>query len=366
MTRPKLRQLWLKVHRYLGLFLLLFSVPIGLTGSLNVYHREIDRFLSPGFFTPQSAGGTALPLKEILARVRAFDNSPVISIILPDQYWPVVLVHQRHGSDVFRTSLDPVSGQVLGQRDQTHALMPTLYRLHQELLLKPYWGEELVGIIGLALALSALSGLWLWFPRKAWKIRPGQNFFRTLWDAHNALGFWLCLLIFVVALSGTAQVFPGAVRALLRPLSPHDLKPVSSPHETPAPPDDPDAILAAARAYRPGEVALVLGLPTPRVNTWRVAMRPANYHGTVGGLTQLWIDPWTLRVVQEKSPGRWSGGDMIIAHQFPLHNGSLLGEPGRVLVCLCGLAFPLLAFSGAYFWWRKRGLSRKHRTPLHS
>jgi len=370
-SRQNIRQLWLKLHRYLGLFLLLLSVPVGLTGSINVYHREIDRALNPSFYTPVATQGQPLPLplplQQILSNLRRQDDSPVISIILPDAYWPVVLVHQRHGKTVWRTSLDPISGQILGTRDQTNALLPWLYRLHQDLLLKPYWGEELVGVAGMALALSALSGLWLWWPKpsrfvKAITMRRGQNFFRTQWDFHNALGFWVSLILLLVALSGTALVFPKAARFTLWPLSPHDKKPRSVTHSQPVPPEDPEAILQAARAYRPGDVALVLGLPTPQLNTWRVAMRPANYHGTVGGLTQLWIDPWTLQVVQENSSARWTVGDLILAHQFSLHNGSLLGDPGRILVFLSGLAFPLLGVSGAYLWWHKRRIANRKRT----
>jgi len=365
-SRQNIRQLWLKLHRYLGLFLLLLSVPVGLTGSINVYHREIDRFLNPSFYTPAATQGTPLPLQQILSNLRRQDDSPVISIILPDAYWPVVLVHQRHGKTVWRTSLDPVSGHVLGSRDQTNALLPWLYRMHQDLLLKPYWGEELVGVSGMALALSALSGLWLWWPKpsrffKAITVRRGQNFFRTQWDLHNAVGFWVSLILLLVALSGTALVFPKAARFTLWPLSPQDLKPKSVTHGEPAPTEDPEAILRVARAYRPGDVPLVLGLPTARLNTWRVAMRPAHYHGTVGGLTQLWIDPWTLQVVQEKSAAQWTAGDLILAHQFPLHNGSLLGEPGRILVFLSGLAFPLLGITGTYLWWHKRRIANRKR-----
>ncbi|MBX3172555.1 MAG: PepSY domain-containing protein [Candidatus Eremiobacteraeota bacterium] len=364
MSRQNIRQLWLKLHRYLGLFLLLLSLPVGLTGSINVYHREIDRFLTPAFYTPITTQGQPLPLQQILEKVRQIDDSPIISIILPDDYWPVVLVHQRHGKIVLRTSIDPISGQILGRRDQSNALLPKLYKLHQDLLLRPYWGEELVGIAGMALALSSLSGLWLWFPRKALTVRKGQNFFRTTWDAHNALGFWVSLILLWVALSGTALVFPKAARFTLWPLNPREFKPHSVSHAEPAPPEDPDAILAAARAYRPDDVPLVLGLPTAKLNTWRVPMRPKHYHGTVGGLTQLWIDPWTLQVVQEKSSAQWTAGDRILAHQFPLHNGSLFGEAGRALVFLSGLAFPLLGISGAYLWWRKRRLAaRKSSKP---
>jgi uncharacterized iron-regulated membrane protein len=363
-SAPARRQLWLSIHRWLGLFLLLLSIPIGLTGSVNVYHREIDRWLAPGFFQPR-AQGEALPLRRILQIVRQHDPAPVVSMILPDAYWPVVLVHQRHGPVVWRTSIDPVSGEILGRRDQTHALLPTIYRLHQELLLKPYWGEELVGVSGLALALSCLSGLWLWWPKpqRFWKsvsLRRGQSFYRTNWDVHSAVGFWTSLVMLVVALSGVALSFPKGCARILGVVAPsRDYPPPSLPREGQPPLDNPDEILQAALRHRPDNVALVLGLPTARSNTWRVAMRRSDYHGVVGGLTQLWIDPWTYQVVQEKSAARWTTGDQIMAHQFPLHNGSLLGEPGRILVCLSGLAWALLGGTGLVLWWHKRRLAQR-------
>lgn len=365
-AKASARQLWLKIHRWLGLFLLAWSIPISLTGSINVYHREIDRWLYPDFFEVRRSG-PPLPLNQILARVRAQDPSPVISIILPDAYWPTVLIHQRHGPIVLRTSIDPASGEILGRRDQTHALLPTLYRFHQELLLKPYWGDKMVGVIGLALALSCATGLWLWLPRpkqflRSITVRRGQNLYRTSWDLHGALGFWSALLLLVLALSGSAQSFPDATARLLSLFSPvHQYEPPFLQHaDASRPPDtDPDGVLKRASQHRPQDVALVIGLPTPKKNSWRVAMRPSHYHGVVGGLTQLWIDPWTYEVVEEKSPARWSTGDRIAAHQFPLHNGSLLGEPGRILAFLSGPAWCVLALTGFYMWWHKRRLQLK-------
>lgn len=382
------------MHRWGGLFLLILSVPIGLTGSLNVYHREIDAWLNPNFYRAR-AHGEPLALNEILARVRAHDPSPVISMILPENYHPsnrvatlptrlplkppavsgygsVVMVHQRRNDVVWRVSLDPVSGEILGQRDQASALMPTLYRLHESLLLKPYWGEELVGVAGLILGASCLSGLWLWWPKpgKFWRsmtFRWRQPVYRQTWDFHNATGFWASLILLVVSLSGVALVFPNATAKALRAT---EFRAQSvAPGGPRVPDDDPDGILAVALAHRPGDVPLVLGLPHPKLNTWRVAMRPDDHHETVGGLTQVWINPWSYEVVQEKSNATWTPSDRLLAWKFPIHNGSLWGDFGRFLVFLSGFTFPALAWSGAYLWWRKRQLqsralrARSERTP---
>jgi len=356
-----LRARWLWLHRWLGLFLLLFCVPIGLTGSINVYHREIDRWLYPALYEPRSQG-PALPLESILRSAQQHHPGEVISLILPDAYWPVLLIHQRRGTQVWRMAFDPASGQFLGERNQSQALLPTLYRLHQHLLLKPYWGEELVGIVGIALSFSCLSGLWLWRPqpRHLWKslgVRWRGSVYRFQWELHSAGGFWVSLIMLGVALSGVALVFPS----LLSPLAPRVVKPTSVKARGPLPAADPDAVLGRVRQLRPDLVPLVLVLPTPRLNLWRVALRPAGHHGTVGGMEQLWIDPWTLNVQEYKSPGG-SVGDLAMAWRFPLHNGSLLGEGGRFLVFLSGLALPMLGLTGAYLWNYRRVRRRPRRT----
>ncbi|ODT63799.1 hypothetical protein ABS71_13920 [bacterium SCN 62-11] len=358
MSRQNIRQRWLQLHRFLGLFLLILSLPIGITGSLNVYYRELDRALNPSLFTP-NASGRPLPLKQILQNIQG----PILWLVLPDPYWPVLQVHQKRGQRTWATFLDPVSGQILGERDEEAALMPTLYQLHQNLLLRPYWGEELVGIVGLALAFSTLSGLWLWRPKpgRFWKsvtIRKNQNLYRTGWDTHNAVGFWTSLILLAVAFSGAAMIFPRPLQSVLRA---SQLQPRSVTHHEPKPADDPDAILAAALGHRPHDHPTYLILPNADLNTWCVALRPNHYHGRAGSLTTLYVDPWTNQIVQERSPATWNLGDRILDHQFTLHNGSLGGDLGRFLVFLSGFAFPLLGISGAYQWWFKR---RRRSSPV--
>lgn len=360
---PRLRQTWLKIHRWLGLGLLVLGVLLGVTGSINVYHREIDRLLAPSFYSPRSAG-PRMSLDELLARARQADPSPVVSMILPDAYWPVLLVHQRHEDGiVWRTSLDPASGAVLGTRSQATALLPTIYRLHQNLLLKPYWGEELVGVTGLFLLVSLGTGLYLWWP--GWK-KLGKTFVlppplppgRFLLALHNMVGVAFTPVLILVCVTGVSLVFPNAARGLLsRALRVQLMPPPTLAEEASAPSASPEEILAIARAARPDDIPMVVVFPNGKKNkAFRVAMRPVGVHGTAGGVTQVWVNPWTRSVAQIRALDRLPAGEQLMALQFPLHNGAWLGDFGRFLVFLSGLGLSALCLTGAWLAYQRHSL----------
>lgn len=71
----------------------------------------------------------------------AVDPTPIISIIAPDQTWPVWMVMHTHPTskggypNLWTTMIDPSDGRVLGQRDYKHSFVLTIYRLHYTLLL---------------------------------------------------------------------------------------------------------------------------------------------------------------------------------------------------------------------------------------
>ena len=81
-----------------------------------------------------------------------------------------------------------------------------VYDLHYTLLFdKP--GKVVVGILGLLMLVSLLSGLWLWWPsRKRWRaalapvLRDGAV--RRIYDLHALGGAYGVVLLIVLALTG--------------------------------------------------------------------------------------------------------------------------------------------------------------------
>lgn len=360
----KWRQLWLKIHRWLGIGFLVLLMLIGVTGSINVYHRQFDEWLWPTFYRPV-ATGPALPLATLLEKAHQADPEPIVTVLLPDGGRQVLLVQHRHKGALWRTSVDQASGQILGQRDQTHSLLPTIYTLHEDLLLKNYWGGELVGIASVALLISCLTGLYLWWPRPGafWKSLIVQAHKRTwgrwAFDLHRVIGFWSCLVLVLMAWTGFYLEFPLGVRWVVRLFSTVHTRRAPKVEAGLGPGATPDEILEIARQARPGDVPIVLDLPNDENILWRVAMRPSSWHPAVGGPTQLWIDPWRKTVVDVQSFDTYTMGESYLMLQFPLHNGAIAGEAGRFAVFLSGLALPFLSLSGGLMYYNRWGLERK-------
>ena len=56
-----MRQLYVLLHRYLGLVIAAFLALAGLTGSLLAFHHELDEWLNPGFYEAPSEGVVQQP-----------------------------------------------------------------------------------------------------------------------------------------------------------------------------------------------------------------------------------------------------------------------------------------------------------------
>src|SRR5690606_24807262 len=107
--------------------------------------------------------------------------------------------------------LDPPSAQVLATARSGEGVFQVLHVLHGSLMI-PGVGRQIVGWIGVAMLVSSISGLWLWWPLTGsvrrglrWKRQP--NFDTNL---HHQFGFWISMPLFVLSLTGVWISFPKA------------------------------------------------------------------------------------------------------------------------------------------------------------
>ncbi len=361
-------RLWRKIHLYLGLFVGFLFAFSGLTGSALVFYKAIDEFLNPELLIVEPGTDVArAPLAEIInaAQEAVPGEMKPTQLILPRHSQATAIVRfaipEADGGGQVRVSVNPFTAEVLGEREWGGYFMSVIYKLHYTLLLGDV-GETIVGIMGLLLISSILSGLVLWWPKltklsRAFTFRRSANRIRFIYDLHKTIGAYVAVVLVVIAFSGIYMIFPQYVKPLVGMVSPlTEIMPVqlSTAADTGARRLDVDEISGIANDLFPYAELQRIRFPTSVDGVYRVIMyQPGDVRRTSGS-TQLWIDPYDGNVLAIQTPQTMSGGDTFINWMFPLHNGEAFGLPGRIIVFLVGFVPTILYVTGLMIWWRKR------------
>ncbi|MDB5424638.1 MAG: PepSY protein [Phenylobacterium sp.] len=240
------------------------------------------------------------------------------------------------------------------------------HQLHGSLLV-PGVGRQVVGWLGWAMFASSATGLWLWWPRHAGfaaglRWRRGAS---TLFNLHHTIGFWLCLPLAVLSLTGVYIAFPQASHALFGVPAP-PARP-AGPGRFPPPLAQPmislETAVAAALADRPGATVASVSTPTRGKDpTWRVQLK------TPGAMEPVAVQvaDATGQIKPGKGGGRGAGGgeggpDPLSAWMRRIHDGAGMGIVWRTIITVAGIAPAVLGVTGLVMWLRRRARQRAVR-----
>jgi uncharacterized iron-regulated membrane protein len=103
------------------------------------------------------------------------------------------------------------------QKTAADDFMFTMFKLHRWLLFDSSIGRPIVGIATILFLILSLTGIVLWFPIKfkwkylkhGFKIKTSAKWKRINHDLHNTLGFYSCVLILIMGLTGLCWSFEG-------------------------------------------------------------------------------------------------------------------------------------------------------------
>ncbi|MEI9927189.1 MAG: PepSY-associated TM helix domain-containing protein [Sphingomonas sp.] len=164
MSKIALRKAWFQVHKWIGLTLAVLIIPLSLTGSALVWDEPIQRMLHPEL---QASGPAALPATAYVDAARAaLRSGEIVSRLDMPGGEAVTVTAIRAGKGMPQRAtvyLDPANARVLGVERSGAGIFRVFHNLHGQLLV-PGVGRAIVGWIGVAMLLSSLTGLWLWWP----------------------------------------------------------------------------------------------------------------------------------------------------------------------------------------------------------
>lgn len=364
-----MRSLLRPLHRWLGLTLGIWFAAVGLTGSVLVWHQELDQALNP--VLQGQIVAPALPPATVLERLTAVRPGVAPRLLMaPDtdsRHYVVWAVQDPGGfwraTEYRQYYLDPASGVLLAERSWGAALFDrlhfvnALYALHSNLLLGEI-GHWIIGCGGLFLLLSVGMGVALAWPRRQpwrrvlgvkWRAAP----VRRWWDLHRAGGLWLALPLLVLAVSGLYLSFPQAFTRATAALLPFEAPPRARSVVAPGVTDiGPDRAVALAQAALPGARWQRIGLPSGAEGVYEVRLIRAGDLWQRAGGNRVWLDRYSGQLLWRQDARRQRAGNTFIHWQFPLHSGEALGLAGRLLWTLAG-ALPLLLLVSGFAVWRR-------------
>ncbi len=376
----KRRKLWLSVHLWLGLLLGFFLAVFGLTGSILVFYEEIDNVLNADLRTVQAPvqGESAFhALAEIQsvavaamppqAKLR-FVNYPA-DVTSSYRFGFVVPAAVEDEKDEWQVHVNPYTAQVLGKHlikkaedIFPSALIPFVFRLHFALLAGET-GGIIVGIMGVILLFSVLTGLIVWWPltgswRRVLSIKRRASAERFNHDLHQTSGFYTFPILFAVLLSGVYMNLPDQFLALVKQLSPGTQGFMDHPHSLPEQGGNPiglEQALTIVQSHYPEGRVNGMSVPDGETGVYHINMIDVPELSRFWSERQVVVDQYNGTILKVKDPStRSTAGQTFIEWQWPLHSGKAFGWTGRILVFLSGLACPVLFITGLIRWLQKR------------
>ncbi|MEO8186458.1 MAG: PepSY-associated TM helix domain-containing protein, partial [Burkholderiaceae bacterium] len=272
---------------------------------------------------------------------------------------------RRVGAERIEAMFDPVTGAFLGVRSlESLGITPpdflrTLYEFHRNVLLGNA-GSNIVGIAGVLLLTSAITGFVLATPRTRAALRrivwinPRSSATRIAYDFHRSTGIVFAITLLLATLTGATLVYVNYVRDLVSVFSkvaPFPTVPwqTQTEHE----PMQLDRVIADVRQRFPGHTLLeVHGSPRQMAGHLYYLKHAGDVHRL--GDTIAWINPVSGEMMIERSPRTRTAGEGFMHWMFPLHSGTAFGIAGQIAMFATGLVPMLLVFTGLWVWLRKR------------
>ncbi|CAD6873192.1 PepSY-associated TM helix domain-containing protein [Methylomonas fluvii] len=373
-----LRKCLLKLHLYISLWLGTLIVIAGLTGSLLVYEHTLDKWLNADMMSV-AVGERWLPIADLVAianRVSPIPEPPS-HLQMPEDPSEALIVryqaaampgHKGHNHHFHEVMVNPYSGQVLGDRDRNDALMTFILRLHFSLLAGDF-GKLVMGITSLLTLVLTVTGIYLWWPKlgkikQALLIKRNASATRFNFDLHKTTGIYTAIVMLAVAFSGVyfnlPQFFKPAVN-FFSPLEemPRGIKSTANGGTV----IQPEIVKANIQATYPGIQIQRIFLPVGERGSYMISARQSDELRSKGS-TSFWVDQYDGAILAVRDPKKFNAGNAFINLQLPLHNGEILGTPGRIAVLVAGFAPLVMMVTGLIHWLKKRKANRARRASL--
>lgn len=278
--------------------------------------------------------------------------------------------------EIVMISVDPTTAEYKGDFILHHAFAHELTDFHFSLLLGE-WGATFMAIIGILMALFALTGIYMWWPRgstrmrdKLLKVQTKGRLVPKLFNWHGLAGIWLGALTLLFTVSGIGIIKPDwlgpALSQIDEPASwdarfKHDCGDAVTLRQAAdqALAVFPDRSISGVNIVRGEEEKYIFSLRKP--GDWNVRFGDAHAEVHARCADEIWATTLT----EQNAPAIF--GALLLT----LHGGHIFGWFAEISVIAAGLALMLLSGSGVYVFFKRtlpgsRARKRKREPSLQN
>lgn len=354
------------------------------TGAVLSFEKNIIEFAERGQQRVAAVTGERLPVSRLIASAaEAKPNSKPASLtISSDPASSATVSLGREG----RLFIDPYTGTVLGEGNSgLRGFFTTMTALHRWLALEGdgrAWGKAITGFFNTMFLVLAITGLYIWMPRKLSlrNIKPVLWFRKTHtgkardFNWHNVTGFWCSLILIVLTATGMVISYRWA-SDLVYTLTGNDAPTQQARKETgekkaevAATPEQLDSLWAAAMTRNDGWKSMSLRLPVVEEAVFTV---DEGKYWNIFGRSTLTLNAATAEVAKwEPYSDRNSGQQLRLWMRFT-HTGESFGFVGQLIGFIACLGGALLVYTGVALsfrrfarWLKRRRAARSPRRTL--
>lgn len=285
-------------------------------------------------------------------------------------------------------AVNQYTGEVIGNisevKGATASFMKTMFSLHRWLLLdrieKPIFGElenrklgsYISGAATILFTLGVITGMVIWFPQriKSWKqglkVKWSGSWKRTNHDLHNSLGFYSCIFLFLMGITGPQWSFPWyreALRKSLGTYQPEGFEPPKDPVSTVvagAAPLNLSDYLKKADAALPYQGDYSISLPKDSASAVAILKNKTGFFAPAAG-DKLLLDQYTGNVLKTEVFKDKPFNERVSGSIKALHLGDVYGMFTKIIYFLACLIATSLPITGTLIWLNKLKKKRKKK-----
>jgi len=379
---------WL--HLWLGLVSGIIVCILGITGCMYTFQQEISdvAYKKILYIRPQAPQRNVhvLPislLKEKAQHVLGKEN-PVTYITTypntPDRAWEFMCY--QPGDDralsLFKSIktyrsvfINPYDGSVTGQINYLREFFAIDKGIHISLLLNPKYGEVVTGTATLLFVALLVTGFIMWYPKKwnkkhidgSFKIKWKARWKRINYDLHNVLGFYVCIIAFIIACTGLVMAF-NWFRSLVyvaasAGITPPDFKTYYSDTTRNYTINSLDIAFDKTNQLYPQ--AARIGLVAPSTKKDVIAVTAYHTRDVYYNEDNLSFDQADGKLLGTQLYKNQNNGVKLITMNYDIHIGAIGGIAGKIIAFLVSLVCASLPVTGIIIWLNKKKKKKKHR-----